>query len=113
MRPAPHSGRIVRHRLRQRRRAKSAKSSPGLANCAVPLRAVHPRLPRVTAPPHLFARPLYPELSVLQHGARDVLKRHASVMVVLHFPADRLLDIDTLDDYERAKARVARSSAAG
>ena len=42
-----------------------------------------------------------------------MLKRHASVMVVLHVPADRLLDIDTLDDYERAKARVARSSAAG
>jgi molybdenum cofactor cytidylyltransferase len=61
----------------------------------------------VTAPPHLFARPLYPELTVLQHGARDVLTRHASVMVVLHFPADRLLDIDTPDDYERAKARVA------
>jgi CTP:molybdopterin cytidylyltransferase MocA len=67
----------------------------------------------VTAPPHLFARPLYPELTVLQHGARDVLTRHAGVMVVLHFPADRLLDIDTPEDYERAKARVARVSAAG
>ena len=28
-------------------------------------------------------------------------------MVVLHFPADRLLDIDTPEDYERAMARVA------
>lgn len=61
----------------------------------------------VTAPPHLFARPLYPELAALQHGARDLLKRHAGAMVVLHFPADRLLDIDTPEDYERAKARVA------
>jgi molybdenum cofactor cytidylyltransferase len=60
----------------------------------------------VTAPPHLFARPLYPELTVLQHGARDVLERHASAMVVLHFPAQLLLDIDTPEDYERARARV-------
>ena len=28
-------------------------------------------------------------------------------MVILHFPAERLLDIDTPDDYERAKVRVA------
>jgi molybdenum cofactor cytidylyltransferase len=61
----------------------------------------------VTAPPHLFARALYPELAELQHGARGVLIRHASAMVVLHFPGDRLLDIDTPEDYERAKARLA------
>jgi molybdenum cofactor cytidylyltransferase len=61
----------------------------------------------VTAPPHLFARPLYGELAALQHGARDVLTRHAGAMVVLPFAADRLLDIDTPEDYERAKARVA------
>jgi molybdenum cofactor cytidylyltransferase len=61
----------------------------------------------VTAPPHLFARELYPELAVLQHGARSVLERHASRMVVMHFAPDRLLDIDTPEDYERAKARVA------
>ena len=61
----------------------------------------------VTAPPHLFARPLYGELALLQHGARDLLKRHAGSMVVLHFPAERLLDIDTPEDYERAKVRVA------
>lgn len=60
----------------------------------------------VTAPPHLFARPLYPELAALQHGARDLLQRHASAMVVLHFPADRLLDVDTPEDYERAKDRL-------
>ena len=65
------------------------------------------RFGEVTAPPHLFARPLYGELAALQHGARDLLKRHASQMVVLHFPADRLLDIDTPEDYERARAREA------
>lgn len=60
----------------------------------------------VTAPPHLFDRSLFPELAALQHGARSVLERHADRMVVLHFPSDRLMDIDTPDDYERAVTRV-------
>lgn len=61
----------------------------------------------VTAPPHLFDRALFPELSVLQHGARSVLQRHAGRMVVLHFAPELLVDIDTPEDYERALARVA------
>ncbi len=61
----------------------------------------------VTAPPHLFARALYPELAALQHGARSVLQRHASQMVVMHFAAELLMDIDTPEDYERARARLA------
>ena len=65
------------------------------------------RFGEVTAPPHLFARALYPELAALQHGARSILQRHAARMVVLHFPPDLLLDIDTPEDYERAIARVA------
>jgi len=65
------------------------------------------RFGEVTAPPHLFVRALYPELAALQHGARAILQRHAGQMVVLHFPADLLLDIDTPADYERAQARVA------
>jgi molybdenum cofactor cytidylyltransferase len=68
---------------------------------------VSSRFGDVTAPPHLFARTLYPELAALQHGARDLLRRHADAMVVLHFAADLLLDIDTPEDYERAKARMA------
>lgn len=64
------------------------------------------RFGEVTAPPHLFARALYPELAALQHGARSVLHRHAGRMVVLHFPPDLLLDIDTPEDYERAKQRL-------
>lgn len=67
---------------------------------------VSSRFGEVTAPPHLFVRTLYPELSVLEHGARPVLQRHAAAMVVLHFPADRLFDIDTPEDYERAAARL-------
>jgi molybdenum cofactor cytidylyltransferase len=65
------------------------------------------RFGEVTAPPHLFARRLYPELAALQHGARSVLQRHAAEMIVMPFPADLLTDIDTPDDYERAMARVA------
>lgn len=65
------------------------------------------RFGEVTAPPHLFARALYPELAALQHGARSVLQRHASQMIVMHFAAELLMDIDTPEDYERAKARVA------
>jgi CTP:molybdopterin cytidylyltransferase MocA len=60
----------------------------------------------VTAPPHLFDRALFPELSALQHGARSILQRHANRMVVLHFSPDLLLDIDTPEDYERARARI-------
>jgi molybdenum cofactor cytidylyltransferase len=67
---------------------------------------VSSRFGEVTAPPHLFVRSLYPELAVLEHGARPVLQRHTSATVVLHFPADLLLDIDTPEDYERATARV-------
>jgi molybdenum cofactor cytidylyltransferase len=64
------------------------------------------RFGEVTAPPHLFERALFPELSALVHGARSILQRHAGRMVVLHLPAELLLDIDTPDDYERAKALV-------
>lgn len=65
------------------------------------------RFGEVTAPPHLFARALFPELAVLVHGARPILQRHADRMHVMHFAADLLMDIDTRDDYERAVARVA------
>jgi molybdenum cofactor cytidylyltransferase len=61
------------------------------------------RYGEVTAPPHLFARPLFRELSELEHGARSILKRHADEMIVLQFPPELLQDIDTPEDYERAK----------
>lgn len=67
---------------------------------------VSSRFGEVTAPPHLFVRTLFPELAALEHGARSVLQRHAAAMVVLHFPADRLLDIDTPEDYELARVRA-------
>jgi molybdenum cofactor cytidylyltransferase len=60
----------------------------------------------VMAPPHLFSRELFPELAQLQHGARSVLERHRDDMIVLQFPEELLLDIDTPEDYERAKRRL-------
>ena len=60
----------------------------------------------VTAPPHLFDRRYFPELVALEHGARPVLQRHQDDRHVLHFSPELLLDIDTPEDYERAKALV-------
>jgi len=64
------------------------------------------RYGEITAPPHLFVRELFPELAQLEHGARPVLQRHADRAIVLQFPADLLMDIDTPDDYERARTRL-------
>jgi molybdenum cofactor cytidylyltransferase len=64
------------------------------------------RYGEVTAPPHLFDREFFPELAVLENGARPVLQRHRDRTTVLQFPPDLLLDIDTPEDYERAIERV-------
>jgi len=61
----------------------------------------------VMAPPHLFTREFFPELAQLQHGARSVLERHRDRTTVLQFPPELLLDIDTPEDYERARSRLA------
>jgi molybdenum cofactor cytidylyltransferase len=60
----------------------------------------------VTAPPHLFAAEFFPELAQLEHGARPVLQRHPERTIVLQFPPELLLDVDTPEDYERAKSRL-------
>jgi molybdenum cofactor cytidylyltransferase len=60
----------------------------------------------VTAPPHLFEREFFPELAALQHGARSVLQRHLDRTLVLSFPPELLVDIDTPDDYELATRRL-------
>jgi molybdenum cofactor cytidylyltransferase len=64
------------------------------------------RYGEVMAPPHLFAREFFPELALLEHGARPVLLRHRDKTMVLTFPASLLMDIDTLKDYELAKSRL-------
>jgi molybdenum cofactor cytidylyltransferase len=65
------------------------------------------RYGEVMAPPHLFEREFFPELARLQHGARDVLLRHLERTTILRFPADLLVDVDTPEDYELAKSRLA------
>jgi molybdenum cofactor cytidylyltransferase len=64
------------------------------------------RYGEITAPPHLFDRRYFPELARLDHGARPVLQRHQDDTHVLQFAPELLLDIDTPEDYERAKALV-------
>ena len=73
------------------------------AHRASPNPIVSVRYGDVTAPPHLFTRALFGELSQLEHGARPVLQRHRDEMTVLAFPPELLQDIDTPEDYERAK----------
>lgn len=64
------------------------------------------RYGEVMAPPHLFQREFFPELAQLEHGARPVLLQHLERTVVLRFPADLLVDVDTPEDYERATSRL-------
>jgi molybdenum cofactor cytidylyltransferase len=64
------------------------------------------RYGEVTAPPHLFDRTLFAELARLVHGARPVLERHQDRTIVLQFPPELLLDVDTAEDYERARDRL-------
>jgi molybdenum cofactor cytidylyltransferase len=64
------------------------------------------RYGEVMAPPHLFEREFFPELAELQHGARSVLHRHIDRTTILRFPQDLLVDVDTPEDYERAKSRL-------
>lgn len=71
---------------------------------AEPRGIVSVRYGDVTAPPHLFDREFFPALARLQHGARSVLQQHADRTTVLHFPSELLLDVDTPEDYERARA---------
>jgi molybdenum cofactor cytidylyltransferase len=68
------------------------------------------RYGNVTAPPQLFSRALFPELAQLEDGARPVLERHRDQVFVIDFPAELLLDIDTPEDYERARSRLSSQS---
>ena len=64
------------------------------------------RYGEIMAPPHLFEREFFPELSQLQHGARSVLLRHVDRTSVVRFPAELLVDVDTPEDYELARSRL-------
>jgi molybdenum cofactor cytidylyltransferase len=70
-------------------------------------RIVSVRYGEVMAPPHLFERAFFPELAQLEHGARPVLQRHADEQTIVRLPPELLVDIDTPEDYELAKERLA------
>jgi molybdenum cofactor cytidylyltransferase len=76
---------------------------------ARPAGIISVRYGEVTAPPHLFDRRFFPELARLEHGARPVLQRHQADTQVLQFAPELLLDIDTPEDYERAKALLSEA----
>jgi molybdenum cofactor cytidylyltransferase len=69
-------------------------------------RIVSVRYGDVMAPPHLFDRRYFPELAALEHGARPVLLGHLADTTILRLPPELLLDVDTPEDYERARALV-------
>ena len=60
----------------------------------------------VMAPPHLFTREFFPELALLEHGARPVLLRHRDRTMNLAFAPDLLVDVDTPEDYEAVTRRL-------
>jgi molybdenum cofactor cytidylyltransferase len=65
------------------------------------------RYGEVMAPPHLFARKYFPELAALVHGARSVLLAHQDDTTIVRFAPAMLLDVDTPEDYERARTIAA------
>jgi molybdenum cofactor cytidylyltransferase len=81
-----------------RRLVDTARGRPGGIVCA--------RFGEVTAPPHIFDRAYFKELSELEHGARPVLQRHQDAIAVVPLAPELLTDIDTPEDYERAAARA-------
>src|SRR6266702_1539034 len=62
----------------------------------------------VTAPPLLFRRALFGELLdwTGEGCGKAVVQRHRDSAVVLDWPADRLADIDTPDDFQRLASGV-------
>lgn len=62
----------------------------------------------INAPPMLYDRALFGELSVMQRRCgREVIQRHRDEAVELDWPEAALADIDTPRDYEEALAKVA------
>jgi molybdenum cofactor cytidylyltransferase len=66
----------------------------------------------VVAPPTLYDRALFSELLDLDDGAatREVIGRHRARAVVARWPAAALADLDTPEDYERARGEQRKES---
>ena len=62
----------------------------------------------VNAPPMLYDRSLFDELSVMQRRCgREVVRRHRDVARVMSWPTETLADLDTPDDYRRIREQLA------
>jgi molybdenum cofactor cytidylyltransferase len=73
---------------------------------------VAPRYGEQRGNPVLFDRRLFAELAALEGdvGARDILRRRSSDVQIIHFDAAWLHDdVDTPEDFERARLRLASS----
>jgi CTP:molybdopterin cytidylyltransferase MocA len=65
----------------------------------------------VLAPPILYGRSLFPELSALDADGcgKRVVKKHREEAVELSWPASALSDLDVPEDVDRVRAQVEQS----
>ena len=64
----------------------------------------------VTAPPILYDRTLFGELARMDSRCgRAVVRRHLDKAVLVDWPAEAARDLDSPDDYERAREELARA----
>ena len=66
------------------------------------------RYGEVNAPPILYDRGLFGEISHMRAGCgREVVRRHHDRAVLVDWPADRLRDLDRPDEYEAVRTELA------
>ena len=66
------------------------------------------RYGEVNAPPILYGRNLFGDISRMRAGCgREVVRRHHERAVLVEWPADRLRDLDRPDEYESARRELA------
>ena len=66
------------------------------------------RYGEVNAPPILYERSLFGEISRMRAGCgREVVRRHEARAVQVDWPADRLRDLDRPDEYEAVRREFA------
>lgn len=66
------------------------------------------RYGEVNAPPILYGRGLFGEISRMRAGCgREVVRRHHERAVLVDWPADRLRDLDRPDEYEAVRREFA------
>lgn len=66
------------------------------------------RYGEVNAPPILYDRSLFGEISRMRAGCgREVVRRHHDRAVLVDWPADRLRDLDRPDEYEAVRREFA------